>query len=123
MVDDSLAEKKKALRKYHSVAMELAEKVFLNKHTLIEEELQRLRIAAYCCEREAAYIAQNIATWHPEDDIEPTRTVLFRSAASLAIDCGFKDSAKQLIDIGLNGVKNPSPMIIPELRELLVFLV
>ena len=49
-------------------------------------------------------------------DHEPTRSVLFRSAASLAIDCKEYLEAERLIGEGLAG--NPPPDIRIELREL-----
>ena len=48
---------------------------------------------------------------------EPTRSILFRSAASLALLVGEKDEAVKLIAAGLDG--NPPAEIAAELRELL----
>ena len=47
---------------------------------------------------------------------EPTRSILFRSAASLAVDCNELREAERLIGIGLSG--NPPPDIAEELRDL-----
>jgi hypothetical protein len=51
-----------------------------------------------------------------ELDFEPSRSVLYRSAASLAILCGEHDEAEELIATGLAG--NPPAEIAEELREL-----
>jgi len=50
-------------------------------------------------------------------DAEPTRSVLYRSAATLARDCGQHDDAEKLIHRGLSG--NPPAAIARELRDLL----
>jgi hypothetical protein len=47
---------------------------------------------------------------------EPTRSVLFRSAASLAIKCNKFSDAERLIDMGLSG--NPPEIIVAELKAL-----
>jgi hypothetical protein len=52
-----------------------------------------------------------------EDAAEPTRSVLFRSAASLALDCNFLTEAEKLICTALVG--NPPYEIAEELRDLL----
>jgi hypothetical protein len=49
-------------------------------------------------------------------DKEPTRSVLFRSAASLAIQCHKFSDAERLIEMGLSG--NPPKMIATELKAL-----
>ena len=49
-------------------------------------------------------------------DNEPTRSVLFRSAAVLALDCKKYAEAKKMIYLGLAG--NPSQEIVDELTEL-----
>ena len=58
----------------------------------------------------AASVASN-----PE--AEPTRSVLLRSAASLALDCNLVLEAEKLICIALTG--DPPPEIAEELRDLL----
>ncbi len=50
--------------------------------------------------------------------LEPTRSVLHRSAASLALECGELRAAERLIITGLAG--NPPDEIADELRDLLV---
>ncbi|MCG6137367.1 MAG: hypothetical protein MET45_22495 [Nostoc sp. LLA-1] len=51
-------------------------------------------------------------------DAEPTRSVLCRSAATLAIDCGEVQAAERLIAIALCG--NPPQEIAEELKDLFV---
>ena len=50
-------------------------------------------------------------------EMEPTRSVLLRSAASLALDCGEVRQSERLIAQGLVG--NPPEEIANELRDLL----
>jgi len=50
-------------------------------------------------------------------DIEPTRSVLFRSAAALALDAGLHREAERMIGFGLGG--SPPEAIAEELRDLL----
>jgi hypothetical protein len=50
-------------------------------------------------------------------DLEPTRSVLHRSAASLALECGEIRRAEQLISSALSG--NPPEEVAEELRDLL----
>ncbi|OAD22641.1 hypothetical protein THIOM_001545 [Candidatus Thiomargarita nelsonii] len=51
-------------------------------------------------------------------EIEPTRSVLFRSAACLALDFDDYREAERMIAFGLSG--NPPLEILEELRELLI---
>jgi hypothetical protein len=50
-------------------------------------------------------------------ELEPTRSVLHRSAASLALECGALREAERLIAAALSG--NPPEEIAEELRDLL----
>jgi hypothetical protein len=50
-------------------------------------------------------------------NLEPTRSVLHRSAASLALECGALREAERLIAVALAG--NPPEEIAEELRDLL----
>lgn len=52
-----------------------------------------------------------------DQQIEPDRSVLLRSAASLAIDCDELRIAEQLLATGLSG--DPPPVIADEIRDLL----
>jgi hypothetical protein len=47
---------------------------------------------------------------------EPTRSVLFRSAASLAMNCGRFEEGEAMIKLGLSG--NPPREIADELRDV-----
>lgn len=70
---------------------------------------EQFRIA-YELESEAAHSFLN-------RDLEPTRSVLFRSAATMAKRCGLTTEMHDLIQKGLAG--NPPPAVADELRELL----
>ncbi|HUU69584.1 MAG TPA: hypothetical protein VM186_08670 [Planctomycetota bacterium] len=95
----------------HRKAMELASTAHLERirgrsaqaHDLICEASQR--------EREAACLVKDMT------ELEPTRSVLFRSAASLAVECNELREAERLIAWGLAG--NPPEEIADELRDLL----
>ncbi len=66
---------------------------------------------AFALEKEAALLCRD------QFDLEPTRSVLFRSAASLALDCKEFREAERLIAHALVG--NPPVEIADELRDLL----
>jgi hypothetical protein len=72
---------------------------------------QSLLRAAYELESQAAYLAAQ------KNDSEPTRSVLHRSAASLALDCGLNREAERLVCEALRG--DPPDAIANELRDLL----
>ena len=55
--------------------------------------------------------------WESASILEPTRSVLYRSAASLAVDCQDYAEARRLIDKGLSG--EPPEDIRQELLDLL----
>jgi ankyrin repeat protein len=66
--------------------------------------------AAFDLEREAALdLTDDLAK-------EPTRSVLFRSAASLAMNCGRFEEGQAMVKMGLAG--NPPHEIAEELREV-----
>lgn len=67
---------------------------------------------------EQAYRNELAAAKLVPEGFEPTRSVLYRSAASLAIECGFKTVARELITKGLAG--DPPDEIAEELRVLAV---
>jgi hypothetical protein len=72
---------------------------------------QSLLRAAYELESQAARLAAQ------RNDSEPTRSILHRSAASLALDCGLNREAERLICEALR--ENPPDSIANELRDLL----
>ena len=66
---------------------------------------------------ENAYSAEKSAAEQLADtDLEPTRSILFRSAATLALDCGKVREAEKLVAFALAG--DPPDDIADELREL-----
>ena len=95
----------------HRKAMELAEEAALEQAAGRVTHARELYSAAFECERQAA------EELDASLDVEPTRSVLFRSAASLALDCGDTRSAEKLITRGLSG--EPPSEIASELRDLL----
>lgn len=101
----------KRINSLHRQAMELASLAYLAKQRDELSEAQRLNREAYKLEREVAYELANTK-------IEPSRSVIHRSAASLAIDCGEIREAEKLIATALAG--NPPDEIASELRELMM---
>jgi predicted Zn-dependent protease len=95
----------------HRQAMDLLDKSFFATLDMNSEKAKQLLIQAYEKEREAAEMLK------PCVEAEPSRSVLFRSAASLALECGKIQEAKELIDAGLAGF--PPEEIIDELKDLL----
>src|SRR5947209_1167883 len=95
----------------HRQAMEMADSTFLARRNGQEEKAQEIFRQAFAHEREDAEMVA------PELEMEPTRSVLHRSAATLALDCGEFREAERLIARALCG--NPPEEIAEELRELL----
>jgi hypothetical protein len=93
----------------HQRAMELTDRSVLARLSGDLERSKELLREAYLVERQAAY---QIAT-----DLEPSRSILLRSAASLALDCGEVREAERLISLALTA--NPPDEILDELRDLL----
>ena len=98
------------MRKLHDKAMNLAEMAAVAKVKGNLEQSDKLLRQAYENELKAASLLMDVAS------PEPTRSVLFRSAASLAIDCNEFREAEKLIATGLSG--NTPPDIAEELRDL-----
>jgi hypothetical protein len=96
----------------HSKAMEIAQSAFVARIQSNTIQVKQLSLKAYEYEREAAMRLLN------DYDIEPTRSVLFRSAASLALNFEDYREAEKMIALGLLG--NPPPEILEELRELFI---
>ena len=95
----------------HREAMELADQAYLARLQGDIDKGKELLRKAFEKEREAANMMVS------DYDKEPTRSVLHRSAASLAIDCGEVREAERLISSALVG--NPPDEIASELRDLL----
>jgi hypothetical protein len=91
----------------HRTAMELAQEADTAPDAARARELFR---AAFEKEREAAELLQDRL------DLEPTRSVLLRSAASLAVDCHDFPEAERLLEKGLAG--KPPADIAEEMRSL-----
>lgn len=104
---------KKAI-KLHLEAMDLADQAVAAQRRKARDEATRLFKQAFERERAAAVLFVN------DFDAEPTRSVLLRSAASLALDCQEYREAERLIAAALWG--NPPAELYDELRELLVEL-
>lgn len=98
------------VRKLHDQAMSLAEAASVAKVRGDLDKAGHLLRQAYEKEREAAQLLAG------EPALEPTRSILFRSAASLAIDCNELREAERLIATALSG--NPPANIAEELRDL-----
>ena len=96
----------------HEKAMKIAQAAFVARMQGELVNVKQLSSQAFEYERQAAMLLLN------DYDLEPTRSVLFRSAASLALN--FKDyrEAERMIALGLLG--NPPPEILEELRELFI---
>jgi len=96
----------------HSKAMDIAERAFIAQRKAQLDKAKQLSQEALIYEREAAMLLLN------DYDIEPTRSVLFRSAACLALDFDDYREAEKMIAFGLSG--NPPREILEELRDLLI---
>lgn len=94
----------------HDEAMEFTDLSF--RARLFKEREKYLHFTRLALEKEAA-----AADLMVDEDIEPTRSVLHRSAATLAWRCEEYDEAKRLICRALAG--NPPPDIEYELNDLL----
>ena len=97
--------------KLHNDAMRLADQAMLAKVAKDIEKADELTRQAFFLESEAA------ASCKDAYGLEPTRSILYRSAAALAIDCGVSRAAEQLIATALAG--NPPDDMAEELRDLL----
>lgn len=98
------------LQEIHKKAMDLAEQADLAKLRGYTDQVQELLLQALALESEAAQlVADDLAA-------EPTRSVLHRSAASLAIECGELQTAEKLIARALAGA--PPSDIAAELKDL-----
>ncbi|HLK60269.1 MAG TPA: hypothetical protein VKU00_27145 [Chthonomonadaceae bacterium] len=91
----------------HQQAMVLAEQAFVARRQKQLSNAREFARQAFLLERQAAEQAQT----------EPSRSVLYRSAATLARDCGEYREAERLIATALAGT--PPDSIADELRVLL----
>jgi tetratricopeptide (TPR) repeat protein len=94
----------------HDRAMELVDRA-------LEARRQGDTEKATACFREAfAYERRAAERVAPDTMAEPTRSVVHRSAAALALECGELREAERLIAIALSG--DPPDEIAEELRNL-----
>ena len=100
-----------AVRELHQSAMEHTDLAIAAQRRGNEEEALNLYSAAFNFERQAAQALSS------KFDAEPTRSILHRSAATLALDCGQYRDAEILICEALRGM--PPEGIAEELRDLL----
>jgi tetratricopeptide (TPR) repeat protein len=99
------------VKELHDQAMALSSRATLAR---IRGDLDEAREFA----RQALpYEAKAAAMLFDRLDAEPSRSVLYRSAASLALQCGEYEEAERLIATGLAG--HPPDEIAAELRDLL----
>ncbi len=101
----------KDLKTTHAFAMELASKADLAKIEGNDEMYGAYIGWAFKFEKSAAESVRD------QEDFEPTRSVLFRSAASLALESGNTGEAIRLAKSGLAG--NPPDIVKEELKEIL----
>ena len=100
----------KSVKELHKKAMDLAEFAFVAKLRGDSVKAEGLLRQAFEYESQAARLVPD------EPSSEPTRSILYSSAATLALDCHELCKAEQLIAEGLAG--NPSSEIEQELRDL-----
>ncbi len=100
------------IQEKHTAAMDLAEAAFLAKLKGDSERALQLTRQAFESEQAAAALIAN------QLDAEPTRSVLHRSAATLAVNCGELQAAERLIATALSG--NPPTEIAEELKDLFI---
>ncbi len=100
------------IQELHQQAMDLAQTAQVAKLTGNLQKAEQLFRQAFEKELLATeLVASNL-------EAEPTRSVLHRSAATLAIDCGDVHTAERLIAIALSG--NPPQEIAEELKDLFI---
>lgn len=98
------------ISKLHNEAMELAEEAILRekRKTATAEEILLLNKQAYEKERIVALAVTE----------EPTRSILLRSAATLALKAQNYAAVQELVKVGLSG--EPPAEIKEELEQLLI---
>lgn len=92
--------------------MEIAERGFIAQKQGQTDKAKQLSVKAFEYESQAAMLLLN------DYEIEPTRSILLKSAACLALDFDDYRKAERMIALGLLG--NPPPEILEELRELFI---
>ena len=100
----------KRAKEFHDRAMKYADAAFLAKFKGHADEAKRYFEKAFLEEKQAALIIAS-------SDTEPTRSVLHRSAATLALKCGENREAEKIAARALAG--EPPDEIADELRDIL----
>jgi hypothetical protein len=100
------------MKDLHHRAMQLADQASQLRRSGEEQEADLRLHEALDHERRAAELAA------PDLALEPTRSVLHRSAATLACQCGEYREAERLITTALSGT--PPETVAEELRDLLL---
>jgi hypothetical protein len=98
----------------HQQSMDLAEAAAVARLRGAIDQATQLTRQAFEQETQAANLIAGVL------DAEPTRSVLHRSAASLAIECGELRAAERLIATALSG--SPPPEIAEELKDLFIHI-
>ena len=98
------------VRELHNKAMELAQIAMVARHNREWEKADKLSRQAYEHESQAAALIPE------KESNEPTRSILYRSAASLAFQCKEFSIAQKLVSKGLSGY--PAPEVEQELKDL-----
>ena len=99
-----------SVRELHDKAMNLAQLAVLALHSQDWKRAEELARQAYEHEAQAAELIPL------GESSEPTRSILYRSAASLAYQCKEFATAQRLIAKGLSGF--PTPQVEQELKDL-----
>ena len=101
----------KDINELHDKAMEFSDEAFFAKRKGEKALAKKLNRQALELERQAAEMLKD------KLDEEPSRSVLYRSAASMAMSCEEYRQAEKLIATALAG--NPPEEVAEELRDLL----
>ena len=105
-----MSTKVQLVSRLHKEAMEYTDESFIARGLNEREEYLRLTRLAYEKEKEAANLLI-------DEDVEPTRSILHRSAATLAFRCEMYPEAKRLVHRALSG--SPPADLDLELNDLL----
>lgn len=103
--------KEQKVNQLHDQAMNFVEEAYLAKRAKDMTQAKKFWQKAFELEKEAAMQLAN------DYDIEPTRSVLFKGAASLALNVENYREVERMVGLGLAG--NPPVPIYQELHELL----
>ena len=100
------------VRTLHEQAMDLAEQAAIKKLRGESNDVAAILQQALALEAEAAGMVAD------DMEAEPTRSVLHRSAATLAVQCGELQQAEKLIAVALAG--QPPLDVAEELKDLFI---